>query len=430
MKPPWLPVAPLEARRFREVRRRTIFHGCKWDPQVEDVGTLSPQPIVLPAETWRELAALAEQLARETLAAERELLRLDEDLRDLGLPWSLRRKWRAREILVAAERHPRFIRFDFHFTTEGWRISEANSDVPGGFTEGSGFARLMAEHYPGLTVPGDPTRALAEALRTVAGPGGVVALTHATAYTDDRQAMEFLARALTGAGLRPVLAAPDHLRWEEGEAFLATDAFAGRVGAVFRFFPAEWLPALPRRCGWWHLLGAARMPLCNPGSALLTQSKRFPLRWPSLPFPLPAWERLLPPTFDPRRLPVGVEAADLVLKPALGRVGDSIRLAGVTPEKEARQIARWARWHPRDWAAQARFEAVPMGGPAGGLFPCIGVFTLNGRACGAFGRVARTPLINHLAQDAAVLVAEAAPALPVPNPPVYATRRTLQPVGA
>ena len=36
------------------------------------------------------------------------------------------------------------MRFDFHFTRDGWRISEVNSDVPGGLNESSGFERLMA----------------------------------------------------------------------------------------------------------------------------------------------------------------------------------------------------------------------------------------------------------------------------------------------
>lgn len=30
------------------------------------------------------------------------------------------------------EHGPRFLRFDFHPTEEGWRLSEANTDVPGG----------------------------------------------------------------------------------------------------------------------------------------------------------------------------------------------------------------------------------------------------------------------------------------------------------
>jgi hypothetical protein len=44
------------------------------------------------------------------------------------------------------------------------------------------------------------------------------------------------------------------------------------------------------------------------------------------------------------------------------------------------------------------------------MYPCLGVFTIDGRVAGAYGRVARTPLINHLAQDAAVLIDAACPA--------------------
>jgi len=39
------------------------------------------------------------------------------------------------------------MRFDFHWTTEGFRISEVNADVPGGFSESSAFPALMAPSF-------------------------------------------------------------------------------------------------------------------------------------------------------------------------------------------------------------------------------------------------------------------------------------------
>ncbi len=38
----------------------------------------------------------------------------------------------------------------------------------------------------------------------------------------------------------------------------------------------------------------------NPGSAVLTESKRFPLVWDRLSTELPTWRRLLPATVDVR----------------------------------------------------------------------------------------------------------------------------------
>jgi glutathionylspermidine synthase len=296
------------------------------------------------------------------------------------------------------------LRFDFHWTTEGWRISEANTDVPGGFNEGSGFARLLAPSFPGSEPAGDPAGRLAE---TVAS--GTVALVHATAYTDDRQVMVYLARELEMRGCRALLAAPDHLRWRDGRAWIESEWFQGELDAIVRFFPAEWLPNLPRASGWRHFFHGGKTPVSNPATALLTQSKRVPLVWDRLETPLPAWRRLLPETRDPRETDWKRNPGGWVLKPALGRVGDGIGLIGATPEKEWKQIRRDVRWSPRWWAAQRKFTAIPMKVAGEEVYPCIGVYTIDGRAAGAYGRVARKPIINHLAQDAAVLVEEEAP---------------------
>jgi hypothetical protein len=39
------------------------------------------------------------------------------------------------------------MRFDFHFSEEGWRISEVNCDVPGGLNEASGFPAIIESYY-------------------------------------------------------------------------------------------------------------------------------------------------------------------------------------------------------------------------------------------------------------------------------------------
>jgi hypothetical protein len=96
-----------------------------------------------------------------------------------------------------------------------------------------------------------------------------------------------------------------------------------------------------------------------------------------------------------------------VLKPALGRVGDGIGIAGATEEKDWKTIRRDVRRHPGAWAAQRRFTAMPLRADEGDLFPCIGVYTVDGRAAGAYGRAARRPLIDHRAQDVAVLIRRA-----------------------
>jgi hypothetical protein len=401
---PWLPAAPVETGLFAEIRARAIFECCKWDPQVEDVPALSPVPLVLRRSAWDELARLSERLAAEAAEAEEELMRRPELHRELGLPRAVRRALAGARRQGPTRGVARVLRFDFHWTEDGWRISEANSDVPGGFVEGSGFARLMAPRVPGAELPGDPAAALAEALADATPPGSTIGLVHATAYTDDRQVMVFLAREIEACGRRAEPLAPDHLRWRDGLARAECSWLEADLGAIVRFFPGEWLPALRRSCGWPCFFAGGRTPVSNPGAGLLVQSKRFPLVWDRLKTELSTWRRLLPETRDPRAAPWRADEEGWVLKPALGRVGDGVGVAGATPEREWRTLRKQARWRPGGWAAQRRFAAVPLRVEGSDLYPCIGVFTVDGRAAGAYGRLARRARIDHLAQDVAVLV--------------------------
>ena len=87
-----------------------------------------------------------------------------------------------------------------------------------------------------------------------------------------------------------------------------------------------------------------------------------------------------------------------VLKPALGRVGDGVGIRGVTPDKEWGRIARAARWFPRWWIAQRRFEASPLDTGTELTYPCIGVYTIDG--CAAAGNV-QSKRIRAAARSAA-----------------------------
>ena len=334
----------LDAAAYADVRRRTIFECCKWDPQMQDVSVLAPFPILIEETTWSELARTAESLAAETLAAEAEIAARPDLLTRLGLPRAVGRAIRA--ISHAPRNIARVMRFDFHPTGDGWRISEVNSDVPGGYIEASGFTRLMGGHHPDTGLPPDPAAALADALRGQLQPGATVALVHATAYTDDRQVMTYLARLFTDRALRPVLVSPEQIHWTNDGARIVSGFHTGPVDAVFRFYPAEWLPNLPRRTDWRFFFAGSTVPLCNPAVSLVTQTKRFPLVWNDLRCSLLAWRQLLPETRDPRDVNWRNDS-DWILKPALGRVGDAIAIAGVTPTSELRQIQRSARWFPR-----------------------------------------------------------------------------------
>ena len=384
-----------------------VFDCCKWDTQVEDVQTLASYPLVLGSSTWHELSDWAERLTAEALEAEAELLERPDLLARLGLPRSVRAVLARKGDRAVSRGLARVIRYDFHLTPEGWRISEANTDVPGGFIEASAFSALMARHYHGTTPAGDPAGSYVDAIVRATGPRSTIALVHATAYSDDHQVMRYLAQRFQQAGARPVLVSPAHIGWDRGQARLRASWTQGSAAALVRFFPAEWLPNFGRTAPWQTFFVGGETPASNPAGALVIQSKRFPIVWDAMRTMLPTWRRLLPETRDPSEVPWR-QTGDWVLKPALGRVGEGIGLPGTTNVKDWQTIRRSVFWFPRHWAAQRRFEAVPLETSEGLRYPAIGVFTIDGRVAGAYGRLAARPLIDSRAQDIAVLIAEAA----------------------
>jgi len=335
------------------VLRRAIFDCCKWHTQVEDRPVVCPFPLVLDEATWAHLAGLAAALATETLAAECEVLDRCDLHAHLGLTVKLCRGLRR---VVQGGLTPggvRVMRFDFHWTTEAWRISEGNTDVAGGFIEASGVTRLMAEHYRDCRPAGDPAGDLCAAIRRLVGPKAMVGLMHLTVYSEDRQVMLYLARRLEECGLSQCLFSPEQLRWTGGQAGADCAWHAGPVDLLIRFFPAEWLPRLPARTQWERFLIGGRTAVCNPAHAVMTQSKRFPLIWDKIATRLPTWRSLLPDTRSPREVDGG---GDWVLKPALGHEGHDVAICGVNEPADWQRIHAAAARNPDAWVAQRRFE--------------------------------------------------------------------------
>ena len=404
MKHPWIPAEPLSKPLFDAVRRRVIFDCNKWDPQFADGCVIARAPLVIRRDSWMEVSRLASALAREALAAEAEILNRPQLHRQLGLSRTVRRALRRVTRVGPASGTARLIRFDFHFTQDGWRISEANTDVPGGLNEAAGLPKVVGPHYPWASAVGDPAGAYVEAIAEGFGAGATVALVHATAYSDDQQMMAFFARRLGAAGLIPLLASPAHLRWLGRRAHLETPWWRGALDAIVRFFPGDWLPHLPRVCGWPQLFAGGMTPVSNPPAALFVQSKRFPLVWESLKTSLPTWRALLPETRDPRSVPWQTDD-EWIIKPALGRAGEGVGIKSLVEPKAWRQILHGARWFPGSWVAQRRFRTAPAEVGDLPMYPCLGVFTIGDRVVGAYGRMAPRPLIDAHAQDAAVLTA-------------------------
>lgn len=402
MQIPFAARPSLAPDRWRELRLRAIFDYCKWDPRCGDHEVLAPFPLILEQETVRELAFLSETLTREALAAEREIVSKPELLARLSIAKTIR------ECLQecggeSTSEDVRVMRFDFHYTTEGWRISEVNADVPGGYVEASGWNTLMATQYGDLAAPPDPTCAYANAICAGLQPGSLVALAHATVYSEDRQVMIHLGRELGRHGMRACLASPRNLCWHDGFASIKTDFENSRVDFAVRLSPAEWLPEGCARESWAPWFGASKTPLSNPGRAIILQSKRFPLVWDSLACSMTTWRRLLPETRCPNEV-VDITREEWVVKPAFGRVGEDVGIRGVTNAEDYRRIVKAVSDAPAQWIAQRRFDVIPVPTGTGDVFPCVGVYTVDGKFAGLYGRAARVPLIDAGALDIAILI--------------------------
>jgi len=192
------------------------------------------------------------------------------------------------------------------------------------------------------------------------------------------------------------------LGWDDGHACLNWRP-RRRVDAIVRFFQAEWLAGLPGKCGWRFLIADGKTPVTNPAASLFAESKRFPLVWDALPEPLTTWRRLLPETRDPRDAPWRSDDGWL-LKSAFCNTGDAVMTRGITPPAQWRRAAWEATWRPSGWVAQRRFEPVRIETPIGAAFPCVGIYTVNARAAGIYGRLTTRHVIDYAAVDVAVLV--------------------------
>jgi len=387
---------------YQNFRYRVIFEGCKWDPQVGDENTIADEVVILSAAAAHKLCTWAEALAAETVQLEQALLKKPELFGELALPRVLQKALQESSRFDPTK-HVRLMRFDFHPTFDGWAVSEVNSDVPGGLAEASVLPKVVSELLPEVKPMGNVAGAIADAFKSIVG-SGLIGLVHATAYSDDRQVMEFLGQELRNKGLKTALIAPDHVRWYGDRATSIAEGQEGELAGLARFFPAEWLCELPKAAAWQNYF-LSNLTACNHPVALLTQSKRLPLLWDKLAIPIPTWRDLLPETVDPRF--ANLQSENWILKPCLGRVGEGVTIPSVISKKELRSIMWDARLFPKDWVAQRRFNSLSLkSNDNTERHLCIGVFTVQGRAAGFYGRVSSRPRIDASAKDIAVLVSK------------------------
>jgi glutathionylspermidine synthase len=393
---------PLEGEEFASALSALRFGHCKWDLYQRGKRSILPDAIVLSAAEHDTLVSVSEGLWRSLRAIEEAACADPEALDLLGVP---------PELFGALARqragHPRVSRCDFHRTVDGsFAISEFNEDVPSGFIESVGIQTVLAaewaERFAGLRFAGDLRAALVAAL----SPHPRVGMIFPTAYSEDLQHVAAVAGWLEAAGHATVLGSPANLVMEGEVATL----FGEPVDALFRCFPGEWIAALPNVADWER--ACAAVPMMNPLSALVAQSKRFYAlaadpRWPVADETRALLATYLGASLHLEAVPretLLAERERWVLKGAFGRMGDSVCIGSELEPAQWERALDAAFVEPGRFAVQERFDTAPMWFSDGIGYATIGAFLVDGRFCGYFSRVAKTPLIGYEAGHVATLV--------------------------
>jgi glutathionylspermidine synthase len=391
---------PIDPTSLRSIERQLHLRFQKWDTQVGDVSVLCEHPLVLSVAEWSGLRASAEAMAAEIQHLESVAAASPRYLSAIGMPRTLR------EILLRAANSsgphlPRAMRFDFHPTASGWCVSEVNTDVPGGWREGTSLPQLYQPFYTELSCPESPLEAWASSVEAL-NPTGQVALLSAPGYLEDQQVLRTFRSALESRGVRSFLIqTPASLDWTRtGCCTLVGSQLV--VSAVVRFYQVEWMCALPVRTGWQQLLTSTAIPVLNPTTVAISESKRFPLLFRDANT-CPVWQGLMPECRDPREIDPA-EWDDWVLKACYSNTGDEVLIVGDLARKDRQRVIRAAQSKPLKWIAQRRFATLPLDSCRGPLFPCVGVFVVDGCAAGAYVRLSSHQVTDGGALEAPLLL--------------------------
>ena len=368
-----------------------------------DASVLSPRALIIPAEEWTWLCRSAEQLAEEATKAEALLLDAADKVRVLGIPSRLLP-------LLFSSKPPkcqpatvtRCMRFDFHPTAAGWRVSEINSDVPGGWTEATEFPKLYQPFNEGMELPPSPLEAWSKSIRCHLPGGGRVALLSAPGFLEDQQVIFAFMRELTRHNIQTAaIQNPNALQWgSNGSCSLGSTGQP--IHAVVRFYQLEWLARLNTASRWRELLLAQAIPVTNPTVSALSESKRFPLAFDdSAAFP--TWRALFPECRDPRDVPTA-EWDEWVLKATYSNAGDAVYICAHHSKDKLRKLVAKALSEPLKWVAQRRFETATVESERALLRPCVGVYVVDGKAAGAYVRLASGPITDGSAQEAPLFI--------------------------
>jgi len=364
------------------------FRYHKWDAYVGGVLRVLPCALVLSGAEHSDAVDTCVRLHGAFERAGRQLSREPAWMDRLGIPGAVQK------IITAELPHAHgIVRYDLIPTASGWMVPEVNEDAPGGFNESIASRPLFGAVMNGFSIAGD----FGQCFRDALPPGRRAGLVYATGYAEDLQHVLILADLLRACGVKPVLGSPGHLTCGP----LGRPRLHGEpVDWIFRFFPGEWYGYLDNLRAWCRT--AARIPIVNPLSRLLRQTKGLFALWREHPLVEEGDTQLLnrytPHTEFFRKDRVDAylgQRESWALKKLFGRMGDTVTLGRLcTPEQWEKSVAEAAK-APEIWLAQHAFSPSPVIGGARRLFPALGVYLINGAFAGYYSRADELGLTTH-----------------------------------
>ena len=388
---------------YEDYRIDALFDCYKWDPQFSDSETLAKFALVLSYDEALEVARLTEALDKETRDAENFINKHQYLNKILQIPGNLSKQLKYMKD-YDDEFNIRLMRYDFHPTKDNtWAISEVNSDVPGGFAEGSLLHELAIKYignkdYYSINF-GD---ILCESLCKKIKRGGTIMLVHCTSYSDDRQVMQFLGDKLIKLGYKVLYGSSDQLIFKERRAYSILDNHEGFIDGIVRFTPLEWLSNT--RLKNWHGYFNTVTPSCNYPIAIYAQSKCFPLVFDYLEengIKMTMWKRLLPKTTNVKYI---ADLNDYVYKPVWGRVGEKIAIKDSCSNDEYNEILKDVKKHKKRYILQKKFISKPVIYNNTNYHVCLGSYTVDGKHAGFYARVSKKMRIDSDAIDVPVII--------------------------
>lgn len=364
------------------------FRYHKWDAYVGGVLRVLPEALVLSPTEHEQAVECCVKLHGAFERAGKRLSKDPASMDRLGIPKAVQR-------IIGAERPSPYgvVRYDLIPTDSGWMVPEVNEDAPGGFNESIAAGPLFGKLLKGAVISGDFAASFLDALP----PGRRVGLVYATGYAEDLQHVLILAELLRSRGVEPVLASPEHLTCRP---FGKPRLLGQSVDWIFRFFPGEWYGYLDNIGAW--LRAAAKIPIINPLSRLLRQTKGLYALWRESALldevDTALLNRHTPHTEFFRRERMDqylAEREGWVLKKQFGRMGDTVTLGRLCkPEIWEKAVAEAAK-SPEAWLAQHAFVPMPVSNGVRRLFPALGVYLIHGAFAGYYSRADELGLTTH-----------------------------------